>query len=221
MPGLTGLDQPTRSTKTQLWNPLLAGLVNKNNPAVPPMTNLGLSIGGLLDNAIATTGIGNVVAVPALPGDTFNTVSVFGGGTAEATGTHAWAAIYSGNPTAASSTLLGVSSDFTAAAAIGASGRFDFTGFPNITLTGTTNATAGAGPTCPNDFIYVMITVVATTMPTLMCMSTPVGVNYQWTSSAPVVLGGTAGSGLTNPASAPANLTGLASRLVAPVVVLT
>lgn len=221
MPGLPGMDQPTRSTKTQLWNPLLAGLVNQSNPAISPMTNLGLNLGGFSDSALAATGVGCVVACPALPGDTFTRVSIFGGGGAEATGTHAWAALYAGNPTGAGSTLLDKSTDFTAAAAIGASGRFDFTGFAGVTLTGPTTATSGAGPSCPNGFIYVMIVVVATTIPTVLAMATPTTVNYAWTSSGPAFLAGTAGSALTNPASAPATLTGIAARATAPVVVLT
>jgi hypothetical protein len=214
------MDRPDQSLALDLWNPLFAGLTNLTNPAGAPRSNLGLGLGGLADAAIAASGVGCVVACPALPGDVITRVSVFCGGTAETVGTHLWAAIYAGMPTAAGAVLLDKSSDFTAAGALGASGRFDFTGFAGVPLIPTTSTSPS---TVPQNFVYVMIAGVYTAVATVLSMATPAAINYQWTPQAPVVIAGTAGAGLTNPASAPATLTGLAApgRTNAPIVVLT
>ena len=118
-------------------------------------------------------------------------LSVKNGGTAEAGGTHAWAALFD-----SSRALLRQSNDETGAAAIAASVVHSFI----LTSTFTTTYSG---------IHYVGVCVVATTMPTLLGHpSTAAGVN----DIAPVV-GGNSTTGLTDTAPNPAAaITGQASN---------
>lgn len=205
----TGLDRAAQTSVLTLWNPLLAGLVNLTNPAVAPRTNLTLDLGAITDGAIAATGVGAFAAVPALPGDTISAITVFAGGTPESGGSHSFLALYSGLPVAANAALLAQSADNTAGAAIGASGSYTQSLATPVTLTSLT---------CPYNFVYAFISVTGTP-PTLASLGTPTGVNYKFTTNAPVFLAGTAGAALGG--TAPATLTGAAAKAVAPIFVLT
>jgi hypothetical protein len=89
----------------------LAGNTQQGNLAV--RTNARwLGISGVSDGALAATGVACAVPVPVEVGDIISKVSLLVGATAEATGTHAFAALYSGIATPA---LLGQSVDNTSA----------------------------------------------------------------------------------------------------------
>jgi len=164
----------------------------------------GLS--GISNTAIAATGVATAVPIPVEIGDTFTKVSLFVGGTAEATGTHAFAALYSGVATPA---LLNQSVDNTGAAALAASARFDFT----IPATTVTAATA------PNGYIYASVSVTAGTIPTVMSVATPTAVGYQLFTNAPLFFAATHGSALAG--TAPATIATPSAAATAPIVVLS
>lgn len=165
----------------------------------------GLS--GISDGALAATGVGCAVAIPVEPGDVISKISVFVGATAEATGTHAFAALYSGLAVPA---LLAQSADNTGAAALAASGRFDFT-LATAQIVTPQNA--------PNGFVYASVAITATTVPTVMSVATPTAVGYQLYTTAPLFFSATHGSALG--ATAPATIASPAAKAVAPVVVLS
>jgi hypothetical protein len=184
----------------------LAGNTQQGNLAV--RTNARwLGISGVSDGALAATGVACAVPVPVEVGDIISKVSLLVGATAEATGTHAFAALYSGIATPA---LLGQSVDNTGAAALAASAKFDFTLGSQVAIT-SANA--------PNGFVYASIMVAGGTIPTAASVAVPTAVGYQWFSSGPLFLSATHGSGLT--ATAPATIASPAAKAVAPLVFLT
>lgn len=193
---------------------LLGGLQQSANPGYAARSNLYFPLGAVTDGALATTGIGNVVAVPVQLGDVFSTVSVPIGATAAVTPTHQFAAIYSAVSATAASNLLLVQSVDTTTAAIGASALASWTLSAPVTVT-LKNA--------PFGFLYVELAITAGTMPTVASAGTPAGINYQWintaTAKSPIVWAGTAGSALGG--TAQANLTGLTAKAVAPIVILS
>jgi hypothetical protein len=162
---------------------------------------------GLTDGALAATGVACAVPIPVEVGDTITKISIVAGATAEATGTHAFAALYTG---LAVPTLIGQSVDNTGAAAVAASARFDFT-----LATPQTISQAQA----PGGFIYASIMVAGGTIPTAAVYGTPAGINYQWFTSQPLFLSLTHGSALT--ATAPATIASPAAKAVAPLVFLS
>jgi hypothetical protein len=168
---------------------------------------LGLS--GVSDGALAATGVACAVAIPVEQGDVIKTISIFVGATAEATGTHAFAALYSGD---AVPVLLGQSTDNTGAGAAAASGRFGFTLASGVII-------ANAAGSAPNGFVYASIAFAAGTIPTAMSVATPTAVGYQLYPTAPLFLSATHGSGLTT--TAPATIASPAAKAVAPIVVLS
>jgi hypothetical protein len=90
-------------------------------------------VGGWTDGALAATGVGCAVAVPVEVGDPLSKVSLIVGAAAEATGTHAFASLYSGIATPA---LLAQSVDLTGATAVGpVNARFDFTLASTVVIT--------------------------------------------------------------------------------------
>jgi hypothetical protein len=192
-------------------NPLWAALgqtVNATQSDIPARTNaeyLGLST--LTDSALAATGVGCFVPIPVDVGIVVSKVSVFVGATAEATGTHLFAAIYSGIATPA---LIAQSADNTGAAAMAASARFDFTLASANTITSAQ---------APNGFIYAGIAVTAGTIPTVASVACPTAVGYQWYTTGPLFLAATAGSALG--ATAAATIASPSARTPAPIVVLT
>lgn len=163
---------------------------------------------GISDGALAATGVAAAVPVPVEVGDTISAITIFVGGTAEATGTQAWAALYSGLAVPA---LMAQSTSLTGATAVSpASAAFKFTlATPQV----ITSANA------PNGFVYASIAVTATTVPTAMSVATPAAVNYQLFPGAPLGFAVTHGSAVG--ATAPATITGQAAKAVAPVVVLS
>lgn len=192
-------------------NPLLTVLGQTTNVAAnttPARSNAEyLSLGTLTDSALAATGVGCFVPIPVDVGTTISKVSVFVGATAEATGTHAFAAIYSGIATPA---LLAQSADNTGAAALAASARFDFTLQTAQTITAAQ---------APNGFIYAGVAITATTIPTVASVAVPTAVGYQFYSTGPLFLAATAGSSLAGTAAA--TIASPAARTPAPIVVLT
>lgn len=162
--------------------------------------------GGLTDGALAATGVGCAVAVPVENGDVFTKVSLIAGATAEATGTHAFAALYSGLATPA---VLGQSADVTGAAAVAASGLYTFTLSSAIQVT-PTNA--------PNGFLYADISITAGTVPTAAVASTPTAIGYQWFSNGPLFLSATHGSALAGTAAT--TIASPSAKAVAPIVFL-
>lgn len=164
-------------------------------------------LGNPTDGALAATGVGCAVAIPVEVGDTFTKISILAGATAEATGTHMFAALYSGIAVPA---LLAQSADNTTAAAVAASARFDYTLASPVTVT---NATA------PGGFIYASIAVTAGTVPTAMVVSAPTAIGYQWYSTGPLFLSATHGSALG--ATAAATIASPSAKAVAPIVFLS
>jgi hypothetical protein len=159
------------------------------------------------DGALAGTGVGCAVAIPVEWGDTITKISILAGATAEGTGTHTFAALYSGIATPA---LMAQSTDVTTAAAVAASAKYDYTLATAQTIT-STNA--------PGGFIYASIVVTATTVPTAASVSIPTAIGYQWFSAGPLFLSATHGSGLT--ATAPATIASPSAKAVAPLVFLS
>jgi hypothetical protein len=193
-------------------NPLAKALglqsnIVQSNLAVRSNAEFFGGFAGLVDGALAATGVACAVPVPVEIGDTITKISIVAGATAEATGTHAFAALYTGE---AVPKLIGQSVDNVGAAAIGASARFDFT-------LATPQALSSAQ--APGGFVYASITVVAGTIPTAAVYATPAGINYQWFTTQPLFLSMTHGSGLTT--TAPATIVSPAAKAVAPLVFLS
>lgn len=167
----------------------------------------------LSDGAALATGVITAVAVPVEYGDVISKISVLVGATAEATGTHAWAALYSAPAAQGTPALLGTqSTDNTGAAAMGASARFDFTLGGTPVLITPTNA--------PQGYVWAAVCVTATTVPTLASFTLATAVAYPWFTNAPVKMGAiTSGSALG--ATAPATLASPAAQAVTPVMFLS
>jgi hypothetical protein len=175
---------------------------------VPAFSNFRvLGLGNPTDGALGTTGVATAVPIPVDYGAVISKVSIIVGATAEGTGTHAWAALYSGIAVPA---LLGQSTDVTGAAAVAASARYDFT------LAAAQQITPA---NAPYGFVYASIMVAATQMPTAAVMSIPTAIGYQWYSTGPLGFSLTHGSALTT--TAPATIASPAAKAVAPVVFLT
>lgn len=195
---------------------LLGGLSNFTQANIPARSNLEwFGASNLVDGALAGTGVGCVVAVPVDVGTPITRVSVVLGGTGASTPTHQFAAIYPGTGVAVNTgVLLAQSVDTTTAAiAAGAAGA----GLLTYTLASTVTPTAA---TAPQSFVYVMVSITASTIPTAATIATPTGINYQWNGTAsPAFLSATTGSGLAG--TAPATLGTLVIKAVAPIVVLT
>ena len=185
---------------------------NTNLANGPARTNLEFPVysGALADTAASlTSGVLTAVPVPVDIGQLITKVSVLVGATAASTPTHSFAALYSGT-TVTSPPLIGQSTDGTTTA-IAASGRFDFTLTAPQLIT-PTNA--------PHGFIYVGVSVTATTVPSLI--TTPCGAaagQYRWFTDCPLYFSQTAGSALG--ATAATTLINASTLTTAPVVFLT
>lgn len=172
-----------------------------------PRSNMEwFGLGNITDGALAATGVGCAVAIPVQNGDVISKISILAGATAEATGTHTFAALYSGIAVPA---LMAQSTDNTGAAAVAASARFDYTLATAQAIT-PTNA--------PNGFVYASIVMTATTVATAASIATPTAVGYQWYTTGPLFLSATHGSGLTT--TAPATIASPSAKAVAPIVFL-
>ncbi len=169
--------------------------------------NLEFALGGALtDGALAATGVGCAVAVPVSVGDPLSKVSIIAGATAEATGTHAWAAVYSGIAVPA---LITQSPTETGAAAVAASVRHEFALAGNYVVT---------KELAPYGFVYVSISVTATTVPTAAVFGFPAAIGYQWFANGPLFIAATHGSALAG--TAPATIASPTAKAVAPIVFL-
>lgn len=194
-----------------LTNPLLGllgGLSNVVQSNIPARSNLEWGIGDLSDGALAATGVGIVVPCPVAFGTVVSKVSVLIGATAGATMSHQFAALYQG--TGAAPALMAQSAD-TTSAAIGASALASWTLATPQVIT-PTNA--------PSGFVYVLLSITATTVPTAVSMSAPTGIQYQWVgTTSPLKLAATAGSSLGGTAAA--TIASPSGAAVGPVVLLT
>lgn len=164
-------------------------------------------LGNPTDGALAATGVGCAVAIPVEWGDVITKISIIAGATAEGTGTHMFAALYSGIATPA---LMAQSADDTGAASVAASAKFDYTLATPQTIT-TTNA--------PGGFVYASIAITATTVATAMVVSTPTAIGYKWFTGGPLFLSATHGSALG--ATAAATIASPAAKAVCPIVFLS
>lgn len=166
-----------------------------------------LGISGMTDGALAATGVGCAVAVPVEWGDVISRISLLVGATAEATGTHAFAALFSGLATPA---LLSQSPDDTGAASLAASARFTFA-LQEPQLITPQNA--------PGGFVYASLAVTASTVPTAATVPVAAAVDYQWFPGGPLFLSATHGTGLGG--AAPATIASPSAKAVAPIVFLS
>jgi hypothetical protein len=164
-------------------------------------------LGNPTDGALAATGVGCAVAIPVQWGDVITKITILAGATAEATGTHMFAALYSGLATPA---LMAQSADDTGAASVAASAAFVYTLASAQTITATN---------CPYGFVYASIAVTATTVPTAMVVSTPTAIGYKWFTNGPLFLSATHGSALG--ATAAATIASPSAKAVAPIVFLS
>jgi hypothetical protein len=172
---------------------------------------IGLS-GAIATTTLVATGVGAAVAVPVDPGMLVSKATIYVTGTGAGTPTHAFAALYAGTPVAAPPLIAGSASTDSTSAAIAANAAFSFTIPP--TLITPTNA--------PYGFIYLSVSMTASTVPTVVTVPGPtIGA---WgtmvpPTNAPLFFSATHGSALAGTAAAtiasPSNVTQV------PVVVLT
>lgn len=190
------------------WS-ILGQLANVGQSDVPPYTNYAHGM-TLSDSAIAATGVCLSVPVAVDWGVTISKISVIAGATAEATGTHAFLALYQG--TGASPALIGQTADDTGAASIAASTVYTKALSTAVTIT-PTNA--------PSGFVYVTVSVTATTMPTLVSYSTPTATHTvgAWFTGAARFHAATHDSAAAG--TAPATMGAQTAAATAPVVFLT
>lgn len=156
-------------TTNPIWS-VLGQPVNALNPGQPVFSNLDyLGLASAADTAAALVTAKTVaVPVPVDVGVTISKITVVAGATAEATGTHVNAGIFSGIAVPA---LQSQSADNTGAAAIGASAAFTFTLATPVLVTPTI---------APGGFIYAAVGITATTVPSLAAVSVAAAVGYQW-----------------------------------------
>lgn len=153
--------------------------------------------------AALSTGVMLSVAVPLFAGDTIKTITVMVGNTAGSAMTHQWAALYDTSATPA--LVTGSQSTDGTSAAIAANTALAFT--------------LGTAYTVPADGIYYAgIMVAATTVPSLMCMSTGRTTMAGAVITGQKVLAQTSGSSLA--ASAPATIATPSTVAQVPYVVL-
>lgn len=198
--------------KYPLTNPLLSilgGLSNVAQSDVPARSNLEFfGASAMTDGALAATGVGCFVPVPVDIGTVVSKISILTGATAGATMTAQFAALYAG--TGVSPALIGQSTDTTSAAIAAKT----LLGWSLTTPHAITSADA------PNGFVYALIAITASTVPTAATVATPAGVNYQYNGTvSPLFLSGTAGSALAGTAAA--TIASGAAKAVAPIVILT
>jgi hypothetical protein len=157
----------------------LGGLRQEGNTARYARTNLLGNVGqlALKDEAAALkTKEANLVSIGVLPGDVITRIGVFVGGTAGGTMTHQWGALYKGEGIA-EPTVLEQSADETSSA-IAEKALYSWALAKPITITAT-NA--------PHAYAYAAVSVTATTVPSLLCMTATVaaGAKYLLTANSP------------------------------------
>lgn len=193
----------------------LGGLTNVSSPNQPCRTNLewfGFNTAVATTNVLlgGSTGAGAVAAVPVTPGEVITKVGVLVTNTAGGTPTHGFAAVYAG--TGSAPALIAQSPD-TGSGAIAANGLYNWT-FTSPLSVSAINA--------PFGFVYVLMSVTAGTLPTIVTVTGPtIGA---WgtmvpPSTAPLLFAATQGSGLG--ATAPATIASYTNVATVPAVFLT
>lgn len=209
---LVGAGLPT----TNHWAAMLGGLSNFTQSNVPAFSNLEwFGLNAATDGALAASGAAVVVPVPVDQGVPITRVSFIVGGTAASTPTHQFAALYPGTGIAVNTgVLLAQSVDTTTAAiAAGAAGL----GLITYTLASTVTPTQAS---CPNGYLYALLSITGTTIPTALSCGTPAGWNYQINGTvSPAFYSATTGSALAG--TAPATLGTLTAKVVSPAIILT
>jgi hypothetical protein len=191
-------------------NPTWAIFGQQTNVAqsdIPGRSNiewLGLS-GAIATTTLVATGVGAAVAVPVDQGMLVSKVTLFVTATAASTPTHQFAALYAGTGAAPALITASASADATTAA-IAASAPYVFTLPAGGVLITPTNAPAG--------FIYVSVSVTASTVPTVVTVSGPTIAAWGTMvppTGAPLFFSATHGSALAGTAAAtiasPSNVT--------------
>lgn len=194
-----------------LTNPvtsLLGGFANAAQANLSARSNLSwFGLGNPTDGVLGTSGVATTVAVPVDVGTPITKVSILVGATAASAPTHQFAALYAG--TGSAPALIAQTTDATSAA-INASASYGWSfGTPQV-ITPTQ---------APQGFIYAMVVIAATTMPTAAVVSTPTAIGYQWTTNAPLFLSSTQGSGITT--AAPTTINTYTAKAVTPIVILS
>lgn len=192
-----------------LWK-LTGNLANVAQANVPARSNLEwFGVGGLVDGALASTGVAAAVACPVEVGDVITKVTVITGATAASTPTHQFVALYGFHATAPPLIVQSTDSTTTVVAA-------------NTAITYTLSTPTKITSThAPQGYIYVAIVQTGTTISTAIAATTTTAASLvaQFSSTAPIGLSVTAGSGLTTTAAA--TLASPALKAVAPIVFLT
>ena len=189
---------------------LSGGVGNTSQPNVPARSNLEwFGISSAAAAGIATTGIVNVVPVPALPGQVVTGVKILVGATAASAPTHQFAAIYAG--TGSAPALVGQSTD-AGSAAVAANGFYTWTFGTPITLS-SSNAI--------NGFVYAAFSLTATTMPNAVTVTGPAATGYATPTGAgagamPAFLAASFGSSVAG--TAPASITSTTNVTAVPLV---
>jgi len=137
--------------------------------------------------AFSRDGVGHVFHLPLAQGQTINAITFMSGAQAEATGTHLWYAIYRADTLA----LLAQSTDNTGAAAFGASLSFRQALTAPVVLPYT-------------GLYYLGINVTASTVPTLLNLTSGVTTNLGAVASTAPILAATSTGSLTAAAPNPA-----------------
>lgn len=197
-------------SEAQLWlDPFIGQLAQVDNPGVPARSNLGyLGVSGHTDGALAATGVGCVIPIPVVIGDYISRVSVPIGATAGATLTHQFAALYGSQTAPATAVPLAQSVD-TTNAAIAALTLATWTLSAPVRVT-TVNA--------PNGFLYAVVAITGTTIPTALGITVPTATAYSWLATMPPFFAATAGSALAGTAASP--LGAVTAKAFVPYVIL-
>jgi hypothetical protein len=140
-----------------IWR-MLGMPTNVLNPSRPASTNISFfGYGTPLDSATAATKKGVFVAVPVSEGDYISKVTMLTGATEGKTGVKSFVAVYSGTTNKTEAKLLGQSKVAEVALK------------PKLALTEELEKTVPVNPeTAPNGYLFVGLTVEATTIPTLI-----------------------------------------------------
>lgn len=190
-----------------LWS-IMGQPANVAQANIPAFTNL--QYGTITTDTAAALTTATMTVVPvAVDIATISKVTISVGATAEATGSHLFAALYSGIAVPA---LLGQSTDQTGAAVAAASADLTFTLATPVVVSQTN---------CPTGYIYVGICCTATTVPSLRAYAVAAAVEYQHTGVSANAPLGLAFRFASTTGTAPATIASITAQAGAPVVVLT
>ena len=177
-----------------VFDSILGQQRNATQANLPVYSNRAVLGGDWTDAAASlVSGELTVVPIPVDIGVTITKISMFVGNTGASTPTHQWAALYSGVLTTAKP--LGTQSTDGTTTAIGTKAAYTFT------IAAYTIQPADA----PYGYIYVGISVTASTVPSLRSAAFAVNVTYADYADTPAFFGGTYSSALG--ATAPTSIT--------------